>query len=211
MSDVPQSDKPQGTYVPLTEKEVEEWSAHLLSNWQLPLTKQGAAVLCDMAISSLRYAEEIQRLRDTSRSSVATNDQVLRAALEKIERWFGEFPPTGKFWNEHDPVAKREMSYGACFGSNGERDYMRSVARKALDLSSSSAPSATAVHPDTARLDFIERMGRNSNWVARHSNTGRGYRLHNDKDGIALSARAAIDMEMKKLHEYVEPSSREKA
>jgi hypothetical protein len=24
------------------------------------------------------------------------------------------------------------MSYSACFGSNGERDYMRSVAREAL-------------------------------------------------------------------------------
>lgn len=50
---------------------------------------------------------------------------------------------------------------------------------------------------DTERLDFIERMGINQNWVSRHSTTGRGYRLHNDKDGTALSARAAIDTAMR--------------
>lgn len=49
----------------------------------------------------------------------------LREALEKVERW--QFPPTGKFWESGTPV-----SYGAAYGSNGERDYMRNVARAAL-------------------------------------------------------------------------------
>lgn len=53
----------------------------------------------------------------------------LRKALGRIERWFGEFPETGKFW---DDDKDRPMSYGAAYGSNGERDYMRSVARDAL-------------------------------------------------------------------------------
>lgn len=53
----------------------------------------------------------------------------LRAALTKIEKWFGEFPATGKFWDEQKTD---EMSYSACYGSNGERDYMRGVARDAL-------------------------------------------------------------------------------
>ncbi len=53
----------------------------------------------------------------------------MRAALERIERWFGEFPETGKFWDD-EPT--RPMSYSAAYGSNGERDYMRSVARAAL-------------------------------------------------------------------------------
>lgn len=67
-------------------------------------------------------------------------DQAIRAleaklaaaveALERIERWFGEFPPSGRFWDEGD--GRREMSYGVAFGSNGERDFMRAVARQTL-------------------------------------------------------------------------------
>ena len=49
-------------------------------------------------------------------------------ALAKIEKWFGEFPPTGQFW----AGSRQEMSYSAAYGSNGERDYMRGVARQAL-------------------------------------------------------------------------------
>lgn len=51
----------------------------------------------------------------------------MRSALEKIERWFGEFPDTGAKWPDGSPV-----SYGAQCGSNGERDFMRGVAREAL-------------------------------------------------------------------------------
>jgi len=46
-------------------------------------------------------------------------------ALQRIERWFGEFPP----------VKSREglpSTYGVEYGSNGERDYMRKIARDAL-------------------------------------------------------------------------------
>ena len=51
----------------------------------------------------------------------------VRGALEKIVAW--EMPPSGRFWdkNETDP-----MSYGAAFGSNGERDVIKSIARSAL-------------------------------------------------------------------------------
>jgi hypothetical protein len=51
----------------------------------------------------------------------------MEAALRKIARWRDEFPPTGRTWDDGSP-----MSYGACFGSNGERDYMRQVALDAL-------------------------------------------------------------------------------
>lgn len=54
----------------------------------------------------------------------------LRVALARIEKWFGEFPETGDFW---DDDKSRPMSYAACYGSNGERDYMRAVARQALE------------------------------------------------------------------------------
>lgn len=50
-----------------------------------------------------------------------------RAALKRIAKWFDEFPPTGRKWNDGT-----EMSYSAAFGSNGERDYMRKVASDAL-------------------------------------------------------------------------------
>ena len=53
--------------------------------------------------------------------------EALREALRRIERWFGEFPSTGKVWTDGTP-----MSYGAAYGINGERDYMRQVARDAL-------------------------------------------------------------------------------
>lgn len=50
-----------------------------------------------------------------------------RAALERIERWFGEFPETGRTWDDGSP-----MSYAAVYGSNGERDFMREIARDAI-------------------------------------------------------------------------------
>ncbi len=51
----------------------------------------------------------------------------MREALEKIARWFGEFPATGQKWPDGS-----ELSYAAAFGSNGERDFMREIARAAL-------------------------------------------------------------------------------
>lgn len=57
----------------------------------------------------------------------ADADEGLRHALERIARWFGEFPATGRTWSNGSPV-----SYFACYAANGEREYMRSVARAAL-------------------------------------------------------------------------------
>lgn len=53
----------------------------------------------------------------------------MQAALEKIGRWQGEFPHTEQFHADGT-----EMSYGWCYGSNGERDYMRQIARQALEV-----------------------------------------------------------------------------
>lgn len=52
----------------------------------------------------------------------------LQEALRLIERW--EFPLSGRYW---DDEKTRPMRYSAAFGSNGERDYMRKVARDALE------------------------------------------------------------------------------
>ncbi len=59
------------------------------------------------------------------------NDELsrMREALERIARWHGEFPETGKFWDEEKT---RPMSYATAYGSNGERDFMRQLALDAL-------------------------------------------------------------------------------
>lgn len=49
----------------------------------------------------------------------------LRKALSIVADW--SLPDTGKRWEDGEP-----MSYGACYGSNGERDYMKDVAAFAL-------------------------------------------------------------------------------
>jgi hypothetical protein len=55
----------------------------------------------------------------------------LQDALKTVAQW--KFPATGKFWEDVDgSISDREMSWGACYGSNGERDYMRNVAASAL-------------------------------------------------------------------------------
>lgn len=54
--------------------------------------------------------------------------KILEDALQKIAKW-RDFPETGKFW---DAEKTRPMSYQTCYGSYGEIDYMRDVARDAL-------------------------------------------------------------------------------
>lgn len=49
-------------------------------------------------------------------------------ALKKIAEW--KLPATDRFWDHgtsHEP-----MSYEACYGSNGVRDYFKALAREAL-------------------------------------------------------------------------------
>lgn len=55
------------------------------------------------------------------------NTNKVKDILIKIIDW--EFPETGKIWDDGTP-----MSYGAVFGTNGERDYMRNKALEAFNL-----------------------------------------------------------------------------
>jgi hypothetical protein len=71
----------------------------------------------------------LSRRRADALTAAEADKERYRTALERIERWSGEFPATGKFWDEE---RTQPMSYSACFGSNGERDFMRSIARAAL-------------------------------------------------------------------------------
>lgn len=57
---------------------------------------------------------------------ITAKEEIMRKSLERIAKWFGEFPE----------VTLRNgspCSYGAAYGSNGERDFMRNLATKALE------------------------------------------------------------------------------
>jgi hypothetical protein len=63
------------------------------------------------------------------------NTEKMIRALEIIARW--QLPETGKFWENQDgTLSDRPMSYEACWGSNGARDYIRGIARDALEIKS---------------------------------------------------------------------------
>jgi len=57
-------------------------------------------------------------------------EERLETALKRIAKWFDEFPPTNQFWDE---TKERPMSYASCYGSDGEREFMRDLAKKALE------------------------------------------------------------------------------
>jgi len=65
---------------------------------------------------------------------------------------------------------------------------------------------------DTQRLDWLEKQGDKSNWIARQSTAGRGFRLHNvtgmDYTGhktireaidVAIAERAQVERALAKI------------
>jgi hypothetical protein len=81
----------------------------------------------------------------TMNDATAEIDDLL-TALRKIEKWSGEFPITAERWPDGSPV-----SYAALYGSNGERDFMRGVARAAIAKAEGRNP------PDSLRVDGSEK------------------------------------------------------
>lgn len=116
---------------------------------KLDVVKSSEFVEMEPGLGEYVKVEDVRRL--LSAVAVGPDATKMRSALEKIERWFGEFPATGKTWDDGST-----MSYSACYGSNGERDYMRGIAKDALRVS----PLAT---DETAWL--VERHG--SEWLSR--------------------------------------------
>lgn len=72
------------------------------------------------------YLAEIAALTQTVAELRAERER-MRAALQRIVKWEGEFPSSGMTWEDGSPI-----SYVTAFGSNGERDYMRGIAFAAL-------------------------------------------------------------------------------
>jgi hypothetical protein len=84
------NDKPRETYEPLTEAQIEEWRRRLKAYTDpdhLPGRHDATMdTICDMAINSLLYGQEIDRLRNIP-SHVGENSEErrLRHRLEKID------------------------------------------------------------------------------------------------------------------------------
>ena len=76
-----------------------------------------------LAEDIIQYASRLHSRYQQTESGVTA----LVNALEQIERWDG-FPSTNETWEG----SGRPVSYSAAFGSNGERDFMRGVAKAAL-------------------------------------------------------------------------------
>ena len=70
------------------------------------------ATITDQAIQHQKLKDKIEKME---------------AALKIVRDW--KLPTTGKFW---DDDMMQPMSYGACYGSNGERDYMKNIANHGL-------------------------------------------------------------------------------
>lgn len=101
----------------------------------------------DIHKAAKRYMTKRQQVcfMDEVRQVLQQNNTSMRLALERIAKWHGEFPDTGKTGEDGSPI-----SYGAWWGSNGERDYMRNVAHAAL-----------TEKPDDCRraLEFFDSLG----------------------------------------------------
>jgi hypothetical protein len=90
----------------------------------------GSALTACLCGDILEARAETASLRAALAAQPDPRVKGLVEALERIERWHGEFPSTGRTWD--DKPGGEPMSYAAVNGSNGERDYMRQVAREAL-------------------------------------------------------------------------------
>ena len=80
------------------------------------VTKEQAEVL----------ASEIQHRYNNYSKLEETNARLLEA-LKSIANW--QLPETNEFW---DTKQKQSMSYEELYGSNGVRDYIKSVAKNAI-------------------------------------------------------------------------------
>lgn len=67
-----------------------------------------------------------KQIRLMSKPVQEINRELLEA-LNKIANW--ELPATGKFWDKEET---QPTSYETEYGSNGARDYMKSLAKAAI-------------------------------------------------------------------------------
>lgn len=83
--------------------------------------------LTDEISRAIKRSEKKGQLLLDEHTALKAKARKLADALKIIQNW--QLPATGKFWDKEET---QPMSYGACYGSNGERDFMRNVANEAL-------------------------------------------------------------------------------
>ena len=71
------------------------------------------------------FCQTLNRLKEESDNKDIAGKK-MQEALKMIEDW--KLPSTGKFWDREQQT--QPMSYEAAYGSNGVRDYIRSIARE---------------------------------------------------------------------------------
>lgn len=100
------------------------------------MSKQLSAEILHKHCSHLFYKDDpdllfvykaMQEYADARLIAAQERIKQLEDALTIVQKW--QLPSTGQFW---DDDKTRPMSYGVCYGSNGERDFMRKVANEAL-------------------------------------------------------------------------------
>lgn len=72
------------------------------------------------------YLEAAKKYNADLRAAEERMERMAKA-LRTIQKW--QLPSTGKFWDKEET---HPMSYEACYGTNGSRDYMIAVANEAL-------------------------------------------------------------------------------
>ena len=77
--------------------------------------------------TELSALETEEKAHTKSANEILSSIKELKKALELIMNW--DLPESGMYW---DKEKKDAMSYGAAFGSNGERDYFKKIAQTAL-------------------------------------------------------------------------------
>jgi hypothetical protein len=108
---------------------VEQWMRQV-NNLQAQLqavTQERGRIKDELTLTRIAHVRSANNLSD-EREAVAqlqARNQELESALRHISEW--SLPDTGRKWDDGSP-----MSYGACCGSNGERDYMRRIANTAI-------------------------------------------------------------------------------
>lgn len=93
--------------------------------WQNDGEDNPDSLICPVVMQADTLRELLCRTEE-QRKALAAFPKMFEV-LVKIEKWFGIFPETGQTWEDGSPV-----SYVAARGSNGERDYVRELAREAL-------------------------------------------------------------------------------
>lgn len=97
--------------------------------------------LCEEQTSRLE-AEARAEAAEAERDQWRARAERYAVVLQQIRRWFGIFPDVR--------LRGEVISYGAAYGSNGERDYVRNLAADALEI------PRLAWHPSASSL--VERL-----------------------------------------------------